>query len=157
VKGKALDQDRPNHPCYALRPATAEDRQFVEAVYFETQRYLIEALFGWRGDAFESRKFAEFYDSTNTSIVVVENQNAGWLTVERRPIGISLEHLYLAPQFQDRGIGTVIVADLIGEGRSKGLPLRLSTAKINRALRLYERLGFRQTANDEFKAYLELP
>lgn len=40
------------------RSATTEDRLFVESIYFETQRWIIETLFGWRGDEFERSKFA---------------------------------------------------------------------------------------------------
>ena len=40
-----------------LRPATSDDVPFIESVYFETQRSIIESLFGWRGDEVEREKF----------------------------------------------------------------------------------------------------
>jgi len=34
----------------SFRPVSTSDEPFVEGVYFETRRCIIEALFGWRGD-----------------------------------------------------------------------------------------------------------
>ncbi|MDP9107144.1 MAG: hypothetical protein M3N49_14585 [Candidatus Eremiobacteraeota bacterium] len=42
------------------------------------------------------------------------------------------------------------------EAKTARVPLRLSTAKINDARRLYERLGFQTTREDDFKIYLEV-
>jgi hypothetical protein len=60
IKTAEADQD------IIFRAATSTDRAFVESVYFATQRWLIEELFGWRGDDVERTKFAEFYDEQNT-------------------------------------------------------------------------------------------
>ncbi len=138
----------------ALRPALAGDRAFVERVYFETQRWLIEALFGWRGDDVESEQFAEQYDASNTSIVVVDGEDGGWLTVQRSD-DIYLHSIYLAPKHHRRGIGTHLLQQLLDEARELDLALRLDTARINPARRLYERLGFTVVREDRFKVYME--
>ena len=96
----------------SLRPALPADRSFVEAVYFETQRWIIERLFGWRGDDIEAGKFADSYNEADSFEIS----------------------------------STKAVAD--------GIPLRLSTAKINPARRLYERLGFAIVREDEYKVYM---
>ena len=45
----------------ALRPATAADREFAQSVYFESYRWLIERLFGWRKDDVERTRFSQSY------------------------------------------------------------------------------------------------
>jgi GNAT superfamily N-acetyltransferase len=137
-----------------LRTAADEDIAFIQGVFFETQRWIIEALFGWRGDDIEIAKFLDSYDSINTSIIVLHGENAGWLTVQRGE-DIHLESLYLASTMQGRGIGTSLLRGLIDEATSTGKPLRLSTAKINPARRLYERLGFLDVTEDGYKVYME--
>jgi hypothetical protein len=67
-----------------LRPVKDDDRSFIEGVYVSTQRPIIEHLFGWRGDEVEKAKFDEVYDSVNTSVIVVEGEDAGWMTVHTR-------------------------------------------------------------------------
>ena len=56
-------------PAFTFRLASEADRAFVEDVYFGTQRWIIEELFGWRGDDVERAKFAEFYDESRTRII----------------------------------------------------------------------------------------
>ena len=63
-----------------LRPARAEDRAFAQAVYFATQRWLIEELFGWRGDEVEHAKFDELYRQDETSIIITGGEAAGWMS-----------------------------------------------------------------------------
>ncbi len=139
----------------ALRKAASADRAFVERVYFDTQRHIIEALFGWRGDDVERSKFAESYDMTGSAIILVEGEEAGWFTVQRLPDHIHLDAIYLREEWQRQGIGSRIIRGLIREAADARVPLRLSTAKINEARRLYERLGFEAVREDDFKVYME--
>jgi hypothetical protein len=111
----------------SLRAVVPEDRPFIEDVYFETQRWLIEALFGWRGDEIELANFVESYDAANTSVIVVDGEDAGWLTV-RRSVDIELDSIYLRTSMHSRGAGTALVKGLISEAQSTAKPLRLSTA-----------------------------
>jgi ribosomal protein S18 acetylase RimI-like enzyme len=141
-------------PDFALRPALASDRAFVERVYIQTQRWIIEALLGWRGDDVESERFADQYDAANTAIIVVDGEDAGWLTVQRGA-DIYLQSIYLVPKAQRHGIGTRLLQDLLDEGREQGTVVRLDTARINPARRLYERLGFAVVREDRFKVYLQ--
>jgi ribosomal protein S18 acetylase RimI-like enzyme len=109
-----------------------------------------------RSDGVERQKFAEFYDQANTSIIVVNGEAAGWITAARSPKGIHLEQIYLAASWQNRGIGSLLVGQLVDEARAAHVPLRLSTAKINPAKSLYERLGFIVLHEDGYKVYMEL-
>ncbi len=132
---------------------TDADRPFVEAVFFETQRWIIEALFGWRGDEVERATFVASYDAENTSIVVVDGADAGWVTVQR-DLEIRVDAIYLTAAWQRRGIGTAVLRRVFADADEAGVTVRLSTAKINPARRLYERLGFADVYEDDTKVYL---
>jgi GNAT superfamily N-acetyltransferase len=140
---------------HSQRPATAGDRAFVEEVYFATQRYIIEALFGWRGADVEAAKFASIYDQPNTVIITEGTEDIGWMAVVRRKDEIVLQDLYIVESKQEQGIGAAILCDLIAEASHARVPLRLATAKMNRARSLYERLGFRIIGEDEYKFFME--
>ena len=139
----------------ALRPATKNDVAFVERVFFESQRWLIESLFGWRGDEVERAQFGRSYDPANTDIIVVDGNDAGWMTVQRIPGHIHLDSIFLREGWRNAGIGTRLIQALILEAAEAKIPLRLSTAKINPAAELYQRLGFTVTGEDEHKVYFE--
>ena len=138
-----------------LRPARAEDRAFAQAVYFATQRWLIEELFGWRGDEVEHAKFDELYRQDETSIIVTGGEAAGWMTVLRAGDAVELDGIYILPQFQRLGIGAALIRGLMLQASLEGTPLRLSTAKINPARELYRRLAFREMKEDRYKVYME--
>ena len=57
--------------------------------------------------------------------------------------------------FQRCGIGTELMKSLIEEAKNAGQSVRLNVVKINPARRLYERLGFRITHEDELKLYMK--
>ncbi|MBA0086269.1 MAG: GNAT family N-acetyltransferase [Acidobacteria bacterium Pan2503] len=59
--------------------------------------------------------------------------------------------LFVDSPFQRRGIGTAVMNRLIGEAARVNQPVRLSVVKMNPALRLYERLGFDITHEDDRK------
>jgi ribosomal protein S18 acetylase RimI-like enzyme len=140
----------------SFRPARPSDRAFIEALYFETQRWIIERLFGWRGDAVERQKFEAFYDERSTRVIIFDSEDVGWISVTSDNGGVKVEQIYLSPRLQNKGIGSRIISDIITEAHASGRRVTLSTAKINPAIRLYERLGFRQTGETEFKIEMEV-
>lgn len=62
------------------------------------------------------------------------------------------------PGYRSRGIGTALVSALIVRCATMGFPaLSLSVQRANPAVRLYERLGFREIAGDDEEAVMALP
>jgi ribosomal protein S18 acetylase RimI-like enzyme len=57
--------------------------------------------------------------------------------------------------FQRKGIGTEVTKRLIRDAAQSNQALRLAVVKINPALRLYERLGFQITHEDDRKFYMK--
>ena len=65
---------------------------------------------------------------------------------------IPVKELYLDGRFQ-QGIGGSLVQALIKEAGRAGRVVTLGVVKINPARRLYARLGFRTTHEDQYKFY----
>lgn len=62
------------------------------------------------------------------------------------------------PGHRGRGIGTALLSSLIGRCRELGYPaLSLSVQRANPAVRLYERLGFREVSGSREEAVMALP
>jgi len=95
-----------------------------------------------RIEVFQRRFFDERFALEDRRIVVVEGEDAGMLEVMREPKCIFFENIELAPEFQSRGIGAAIIGDLLRDASSRGVPVELQVAQVNRARLLYERLGF---------------
>ena len=152
---------------FALRPATDQDAAFVFAVYASTRRDEF-ALLGWdaaQAGAFLKMQFdaqqrghrGAFPQADRSVIVLHENVAAGTLVVSRTAGEIRLVDIALLPAFRGQGVGAAVVRTLLDEASARGVKLRLSVAKSNRAARLYERLGFSATADDGVYMALEWP
>ncbi|WP_119459533.1 GNAT family N-acetyltransferase [Rhodospirillaceae bacterium SYSU D60014] len=136
-----------------LRPARSEDYAFAQRLYFETMRWIIDALFGW-DEASQQAKFARQFEVIESMIIVADGQDVGWLQVQEMPDSVNLGQLYVVPAFQRRGIGTHVLTALMADARNRGRSVTLSVVKINPARRLYERLGFRQTQEEHYKVHM---
>jgi ribosomal protein S18 acetylase RimI-like enzyme len=75
----------------------------------------------------------------------------------RRPLDrrISIVDIALLPDYCNRGIGTTVLRTLHPEASGAGSPLRIHVERFNPALRLYERLGFRQIEDKGVYLFLE--
>lgn len=125
-----------------LRQAAAADHPFVQEVYFETQREVIEQIFGLHGDAHENEWFDGFYREASTQIILVDGHEAGFMTLLRHAGTTTIQCLFLRSEHQGRGIGTNLLQTIIAESTSDGRRLTIGTERGNPAKRLYERLGF---------------
>lgn len=72
----------------------------------------------------------------------MDQLRVGAIAVENHLTHIQIEDLYILPEFQNQGIGTAIVLDIIEEARQGHKPVRLRVLSSSPARVLYERLGF---------------
>lgn len=101
----------------------------------------VEAAWGsWDADA-QAERFAKAPLSEH-HIVVFEGRPIGCLLVLRESDAVILSRIWIMPSSQQRGIGTRLVWEVCEQATREGLPVRLRVLKVNRARRLYERLGF---------------
>lgn len=66
-----------------------------------------------------------------------------------------LEHFYLVPEAQGRGVGSAVLRCLMSEADASAKAIRLDVLRGSDAKRFYERHGFVETHRDEFDIYLE--
>jgi ribosomal protein S18 acetylase RimI-like enzyme len=74
--------------------------------------------------------------------IFIGRSRVGAIAVERHDTHIQIEDLYILEEFQNQGIGTSIILDLIAEARQSDKPVRLRVLSSSPAKLLYERLGF---------------
>jgi GNAT superfamily N-acetyltransferase len=139
---------------FSLRAAMPQDFALCEHLYFEGMARFIEALGLDIGRQCDS--FAHQWRLPEVRIITVAGEDAGWLQTAPADDAIVLGQLYLAKGFQRRGIGSAVIQALIAEAARAGKAMTLGVVKINPARRLYERLGFRPTHEDQYKVYMLL-
>jgi GNAT superfamily N-acetyltransferase len=138
------------------RPIHAGDEEFLYRVYASTRQEEL-AQTGWdetqkaaflrmQFDA-QSSYYEEHYRGAEFSVILSDDHPAGRLYVARWQEEIRIVDIAILPEHRGMGIGTRLLKDLISESEESGKPLSIHVERFNPALRLYERLGFRATAD----------
>jgi len=137
----------------ALRPARTQDFEYCKRLYFAGMKTIIEELHLNR--AAQEVSFGEEWELSQVRIITLGSSNVGWLQSTMQNDGLFIAQLFVDGPFQRKGIGTEVMHRLIGEAARLTQAVRLAVVKTNPALRLYERLGFQTTHEDDRKFYMK--
>ena len=137
----------------SLRPVTPEDDAFLAAVYASSRAEEL-AITGWteeqkaefcrRQFEAQSEYYAANYSGAAFRVIERDGQPIGRLYVARWEKEIRIVDITLLPEARGTGIGTKLLRELQEEARAAGKSLTIHVERFNRALRLYEKLGFKQ-------------
>ena len=136
----------------ALRPAVDADFEACRRTYFAETDWINERL-GLKRDDQESM-FRRLWNPRQVCIIQADGKDVGWIQTVASKAEHFLGQLFVEAPFQRKGIGTEVLRRIIEEASRLDLPLRLAVVKFNPSRRLYERLGFRVTHEDERKVYM---
>ena len=100
-------------------------------------------------------QYQEHYAGASFDVILVDGNAAGRLYVMRAAHEFRIIDIALLPEFCNRGIGTTLLKQLQAESAAAGKPLRIHVERFNPALRLYERLGFRDIADRGVYLFME--
>ena len=137
----------------ALRTASPQDFEYCKRLYFAGMTKIIEELH--LNMAAHAGSFREQWALTQVRIITFDGSDVGWLQRIIQDDVLFVAQLFVDGPFQRKGIGTEVMHRLIGEAARLNQAVCLAVVKINPALRLYERLGFQITHEDDRKFYMK--
>jgi len=137
------------------RPATDSDTAFARETHHGAYREVVLAQYGSWVDADQDRYFENNWREATFDIILSDDTPCGYVAVEYRTDDVHIRELVIHPKWQGRGIGTAFLKQVMESASQKGLPVRLGTFHRNRALKLYQRLGFREIGRTETHVLLE--
>ncbi len=139
-------------PSFSLEPATAADIDWLVQLRVETMRESLERLV--RFDPVRSReRITKYFEPEFTHHIVVQGNRVGMIVVKQRGLPWLLDHFYIRPGFQNRGIGSAVLTQVMDWADAAQAPLRLGALRLSDANRFYLRHGFVQVDEDEFDLY----
>lgn len=146
----------------ALRPVRSSDEPFLLCVYAGTRAEELAAV-PWTPEqkaAFVAQQFAaqsahysQHYAGMSADVILVEDEPAGRLLVTRWAAEIRIVDISILPEVRGRGVGGVLLRQLLDEAAAVGKRLSVHVERENRAVGLYQRLGFRPVGEQHGVVY----
>ena len=146
-----LKPDRPME--WAMRPAQPADVEAIAELRAVVMRPDLERL-GRFDEHRVTQRLRDSFSPQCTSVIVVGGSFAGCVTLRPAEGGQWLEHFYLAPGVQGRGLGSAVLRTLLDRAATEGLSVRLNVLQGSAARRLYERHGFTVETQDPIDVYM---
>jgi ribosomal protein S18 acetylase RimI-like enzyme len=146
-----------------LRPEQAQDEPFVYGLFAQTRAVEAAQLplsptqrefFLRQQFQLQAAHYRRCFPGASFSIVDLDGCSIGRMYVDRPGHDIRLIDITLVPDCRNQGIGRGLLACLLSEARNAGQAVRLHVERGNAALRLYQRLGFREIQDKA--VYLEM-
>lgn len=131
-----------NLPRWRLRPAVGADLEVLAELRATVLRADLERL-GRYDERRVRQRLRDSFSPTHTSIILTSGELAGSITLRPTTDGRQLlEHFYLAPRLQGRGLGSAVLKTVLEGTDSRDQTVGLDVLQGSAARRLYERHGF---------------
>ncbi len=137
-----------------LRPATADDSEFVYAVKKAALGEYVRRAWGW-DEAFQRDYHHKYFLSEEVMIINFNGSPAGYMIQKHLPDRIEFASLHLMPDYQRKGIGSYLLLESQEKARRISMPVRLRVLNVNPAKNLYESLGFETVTETDTHSIME--
>ena len=133
--------------------ASGRTEELAPLLWNNTQKEsFLKSQYGARKQHYQSH-----YHNSIHQIITLDSYDVGMIHYCEKEDEIRLIDIAVMPEFQNKGVGTTLLKELINFAKKWKKPLRLSVLKYNpKALRLYERLGFSVISEDAMYKMMEL-
>ncbi|MHA7985173.1 GNAT family N-acetyltransferase [Rathayibacter sp. CAU 1779] len=143
---------------WTLRPSTLDDVDWIAELRAVVLRDDLTRL-GRYDEVRVRQRLRDAFHPELTTVIVVDAEPVGSITVRPDADGIWIEHFYLDPAVQGRGIGTAVLASVLSEESAETAtgpagPHRLNVLQGSAARRLYERFGFTVDTEDAVDVFM---
>lgn len=101
------------------------------------------------------KRFLDGFSPKDTVKILVNDDLAGFYVVRDKGDHLHLDHLYILPQYQSKGIGNTVVNKIKDQADCRGLPIRLGALRGSQSNDFYLQNGFVKTHEDEFDIYYQ--
>ncbi|MFF1691562.1 MULTISPECIES: GNAT family N-acetyltransferase [unclassified Streptomyces] len=141
---------------WMLRSAAARDIEVIAELRATVMRAELERL-GRYDEHRVRQRLRDSFSTQHTSIIMIDRELAGCVTVRPSEGKQWLEHFYLAPHRQGRGLGSAVLRTVLERTDAQGMTVGLNVLQGSAARRLYERHGFVVEAQDPIDVFMVRP
>ena len=142
---------------FKLQPAQAADFEDLLALRLRAMRQSLSDLGRYDEQRARERLAAGFVPDA-TWHIAVDGKRVGFMVLKRLSHALRLDHFYIDPSAQRRGIGSTVLRQVCEQADAELLPIELCALKGSDANRFYLWHGFAVTGDGEWDHdYLRMP
>jgi GNAT superfamily N-acetyltransferase len=138
---------------WTLRPATPADVEPIAELRAVVMRPDLERL-GRFDEQRVRQRFRDAFVAEHLSVIEAEGRFAGCVALRPAEDGHWLEHFFIDPELQGRGLGSAVLGALLARTDAQGVTVRLDVLQGSPARRLYERHGFTVEFEDPVDVFM---
>jgi GNAT superfamily N-acetyltransferase len=143
-------------PDITLSAATAADAEALVTLRVEATHESLQRI-GRFDPARARERFLSSFRPERTRHVVLNGARVGFVVVTPYEQGLLLDHLYVHPGHQNKGIGAAVLALVFAEADARGFQVRVGALRDSDSNRFYAKYGFVQVEQGEFDNYYVRP
>lgn len=136
----------------SLGAVTATDFEELAALRIAAMRASLEQVGRFDPERARERLRKSFHPE-HTQFILLDGQRIGFYTFRPADDGWHLDHFYIHPDWQSRGVGSVVMRRLLAQADDSRRAIHLGALRESASNRFYQRHGFTQTAEDEWDIY----
>lgn len=102
-------------------------------------------------------RFLASFDPALCRFILVDDVKAGFLLIRPQADHWLLDHFYISPEHQGKGVGAAVLQDVFQAADALHMPIRLGALRGSDANRFYQRHGFVQIDEAEWDIYYVRP
>jgi ribosomal protein S18 acetylase RimI-like enzyme len=126
-----------------LHQATKSDHNFCYLLKKATLKEHIAKIWDW-DEEWQKDYHSKHFKPEVLKIITKSSENIGCISIIEEEDQFFLSLIEILPQFQNQGIGTTLIRELLKEAKEKQKDLYLQVLISNdKAQRLYKRMGFK--------------
>ena len=136
-----------------LRQAKQEDKKFLYELKKQALKDYVAKTWGW-DEKWQEDYFTKNFNPKLLKIIMKAGKKIGSISIIDKPNHIFLSLIEILPEYQNQGIGSKLIKDLLARAEKLKKDVFLQVLKTNKkAQNLYHRLGFSivEETNTHFK------
>jgi GNAT superfamily N-acetyltransferase len=150
----------PGSPPLSLAAASDDDFEALLSLRMAAMRESLQRL--GRFDPQRAReRLSRAFEPAHTRHILLGGERVGFVVLlpvpAVAPDHMVLDHLYIAPPAQGRGVGSWVMAQVLAEADRLALPVRVTALKLSDANRFYQRHGFELQHTSEWDQHYLRP
>jgi GNAT superfamily N-acetyltransferase len=154
VKRRTVNKDRQVKVTFA---STAHsDAEALVQIRIEAMRESLDRI-----DRFDPQRardrFLSSFDPAFCRFIVVDGISVGFVLAKPTNDHLALEHLYVVPEQQGKGIGSAVLDSLFADADSRSIPVKVGALRDSDSNRFYQQHGFLKIDEAEWDIYYIRP